>query len=295
MTTDKSKVGVIEVIREFPEVTEGMLAAFERGGNYYDAPGVVTLLHDLGLIKFPFQKSDPTVELTDKGRQVLGWLRVLDNSADTAPAAPAEQDPPEYGVSEIVEKFPEFTAEYLRPFARPAGWGYAIPEPINQQTALAVEVGLICRLKPDLLNPDQDEFGRYRLTSKGRGVLVALNNKGLEDKSPPSGSGVVTLNEPGAAGTVEAITTPKPVAATHADLVAAVRRMCQRNGGVNESSLYQFVIEVMGEQKPKTSPDPAPMLELLRMIRDNNTGEFEPWEIARDALDFWHDVMEDSK
>ncbi len=215
-----------------------------------------------------------------KGQHV-GTVAYTPPAAPTYPNHPDNGDEPrDYGVTEIMQEFPEFTADFLRPFARPTGWGYAIPEPISQQTALAVEIGLIYRLKPDLLNPDQAGFGRYRLTIKGRGVLSALIQKALEDGDK------VAPAEP----------APKPVAVNRADLVVAVRRMCERNGGVNESSLYQFVIEVMREQKPKTTDDLIkPMLDMLQAIRDGLTGDFTPSDIARDALDYYHDVMKESK
>lgn len=77
----------------------------------------------------------------------------------------------------------------------------------------------------------------------------------------------------------------RPVAAGRADLVTAVRNLFSRSGQVDEMALFHFILDVLGDQKPPTSPDPQPLIEALEAIADGYTGDTTPGYVAQQGLE----------
>lgn len=107
---------------------------------------------------------------------------------------------------------------------------------------------------------------------------------------PPEGEGVIkTAKRPEKefpdAANWKTPPPARPVAVTPHDLALAVRNLCSnQSGGVNETKLFHFIVEVLGDQKPAASHDPQPLIEALEAIAAGAVGDYTPAQIAQQAI-----------
>lgn len=85
---------------------------------------------------------------------------------------------------------------------------------------------------------------------------------------------------------LNAMKPARPVAVGRSELVEAVRNLYrQTNGQVDEFGLWRFIQDVLRDQKPAPSPDPAPLIEALTCIETGATGDYPAGNVARNGLD----------
>lgn len=80
----------------------------------------------------------------------------------------------------------------------------------------------------------------------------------------------------------------KPVAAGRQDLVLAVRNLHLNRGKVDEGALFRFIVDVLGDQKPESSPSPKPLIDALEYLAKGATSDNFAYNLARQALEAYN-------
>lgn len=83
---------------------------------------------------------------------------------------------------------------------------------------------------------------------------------------------------------VDNLPPARPVPAGRNDLVRAVKAMHTSNGRIDQKALLTFLMDVLGDESPERSPDPAPLITGLEAIEERYTN-LSAGFIARHALE----------